>query len=71
VQEERKWLSQGDPVAVDLLQRVSRLEARVDALERAVSELRAKVDSIDSKTWFILSGVILAILLQILMRLVS
>jgi predicted RNase H-like nuclease (RuvC/YqgF family) len=68
VQEERR-LSQDDPVVIDLLQRVSRLEARVDALERSITELRERAESIDSKTWWILTGVVLSILLQVLLRL--
>jgi hypothetical protein len=69
VPEERR-LDSNDPVVIDLLQRVSRLEARVDALEKAIGELRAKIDSIDTRTWYILSGVILSILIQVLMRLI-
>jgi len=69
VPEERR-LDSNDPVVIDLLQRVSRLEARVDALEKAIGELRAKIDSIDTRTWYILSGVILSILVQVLMRLI-
>lgn len=63
--EERR-LDSSDPVVIDLLQRVSRLEARVDALERTMNTLREKVEGIDSKTWYILTGVILGILIEIL-----
>jgi cell division protein ZapA (FtsZ GTPase activity inhibitor) len=66
---EESRLNPNDPVVVDLLQRVSRLEARVDALEKAMAELRERAESIDSKTWWILTGVVLSILLQLLMRL--
>jgi uncharacterized Rmd1/YagE family protein len=65
VPEERR-LDSSDPVVIDLLQRVSRLEARVDALERTMNTLREKVEGIDSKTWYILTGVILGILIEIL-----
>jgi hypothetical protein len=64
--EERKRLDQDDPIVIDLLQRVSRLEARVDGLERAINTLKDKIDSIDGKTWYILTSVILAILVEIL-----
>jgi hypothetical protein len=64
--EERKRLDQDDPIVIDLLQRVSRLEARVDGLERTINMLKDKIDSIDGKTWYILTSVILAILLEIL-----
>jgi vacuolar-type H+-ATPase subunit E/Vma4 len=65
VPEERR-LDSSDPVVIDLLQRVSRLEARVDALEKAMNTLREKVEGIDSRTWYILTGIILAILIEIL-----
>jgi len=65
VPEERR-LDSDDPVVIDLLQRVSRLEARVDALEKTMNTLREKVEGIDSKTWYILTGVILGILIEIL-----
>ncbi len=64
--EERKRLDQDDPIVIDLLQRVSRLEARVDGLERTINMLKDKIDSIDGKTWYILTSVILAILIEIL-----
>jgi uncharacterized protein YoxC len=65
VPEERR-LDSSDPVVIDLLQRVSRLEARVDALEKTMNTLREKVEGIDSRTWYILTGIILAILIEIL-----
>ena len=67
--EERRRLDEGDPLVIDLLQRVSRLEARVDALERALNSLKERAESIDSKTWWILTGVVLSILIQVLTRL--
>lgn len=63
--EERR-LDSSDPVVIDLLQRVSRLEARVDALEKTMNTLREKVEGIDSRTWYILTGIILGILIEIL-----
>jgi hypothetical protein len=65
-EEERR----GDPLLLDLAQRVSRLEARVEALERVVGDIGSRVEKVDSKTWWILSGVILSILIQILFYLV-
>jgi len=66
VSGEKKRLDQDDPIVIDLLQRVSRLEARVDGLERSINTLKDKIDSIDGKTWYILTSIILAILLEIL-----
>ena len=63
--EERR-LDSDDPIVIDLLQRVSRLEARVDALEKTMNSLREKIERIDSKTWYILTGIILGILIEIL-----
>jgi uncharacterized Rmd1/YagE family protein len=65
VPEERR-LDSDDPIVIDLLQRVSRLEARVDALEKTMNSLREKIERIDSKTWYILTGIILGILIEIL-----
>jgi len=66
---EERGPEKGDPLVIDLLQRVSRLEARVDALERALNSLKERAESIDSKTWWILTGVVLSILIQVLTRL--
>jgi hypothetical protein len=61
---------QTDPLLIDLAQRVSRLEARVEALERITESVNNRVERVDLKTWWILSGVILSILIQILFYLV-
>jgi archaellum component FlaC len=60
----------GNKLLLDLAQRVSRLEARVEALERSVEHVSSRVERVDLKTWWILSGVILSILIQVLFRLV-
>ena len=57
-----------DPV-VDLLQRVSRLEAQFSSLNESVSRLREDVEKVEGRLWAILTGVVLSILLQILLRL--
>jgi len=75
--EERK-LSKEDPIVIDLLQRVSRLEARVDGVEKIVNILKEKVEKleelvkeVDSKTWYIVAGIAISILIQILLAIVK
>jgi hypothetical protein len=64
-----------DPLILDLAQRLSRVEERVGGLERIVSilsdrldRLEKRLDKIDSKTWGILTGVILSIITIILTK---
>ena len=52
----------------DLKVKFARLEERQNALEKAVDYLKGKVEGIDNKVWYILSGVIVSIMLQILLR---
>ena len=66
-----------DPIILDLAQRLSRLEARVDGVERSIDYVKEKVKAlessvmrIDSKLWYVITGVVLTILLQILLRVV-
>jgi len=75
--EERK-LSREDPIVIDLLQRVSRLEARVDGVEKIMNILKEKVEKleqlvkeVDSKTWYIVAGIVISILIQILLAIVK
>jgi len=59
-----------DPFLFDLAQRVARLEERSASLEKLVNMLKEKVESIESKVWWIITGVGISILLQILLRLI-
>ncbi|MEM2163703.1 MAG: hypothetical protein QW521_02200 [Desulfurococcaceae archaeon] len=66
-----------NPLIMDLAQRVSKLETRVEGLEKTITMLydrirvlEEKVDRIDSRVWYILTGVIASIAIQILMRLI-
>lgn len=66
-----------NPLIMDLAQRVSKLETRVEGLEKTITmlydrirSLEEKVDRIDSRVWYILTGVIASIAIQILMRLI-
>jgi len=72
-----RLLNKDDPIVIDLVQRVSRLEERVSGVEReinwlkeSVREIKSRIESVDSKTWAILVSVILTILVQILFKVV-
>lgn len=72
-----RMLDKDDPIVIDLVQRVSRLEERVSGVEReinwlkeSVREIKSRIESVDSKTWAILVSVILTILVQILFKVV-
>ena len=63
-QEHRgRDLSRDDPIVIEIVQRLARLEARVENLEEQVRDLKGKV-------WWIITGVILSILIQILLRVI-
>lgn len=64
-----------NPLIIELVQRVSKLEERVDGLEKIVNIVKERMDgleqrisSIDFKSWLLLTGVATAILLQILLK---
>jgi hypothetical protein len=66
-----------DPLILDLAQRLSRVEERVGGLEKIVSilsdrldRLEKRLDKIDSKTWGILTGVLVSIALIILTKVI-
>jgi predicted RNase H-like nuclease (RuvC/YqgF family) len=70
--KERR-LSPEDPVIMDIVQRVTRLEEKVSGLERLLSLLKEKIESveagvekIDQRTWYIVTGIVLSILIQVL-----
>jgi len=75
VENEREHrLSSNDPIVIDLLQRVARLESRVDSLERTLQSLDKKIDSVeesikevDSKTWYIVAGILVTIAIDLLL----
>jgi len=52
-----------------LKERVARLEERTVGLEDTIKYLKQRIEKLNGKIWIILSGVILSILIQILMRL--
>jgi uncharacterized Rmd1/YagE family protein len=59
-----------DPLLFDLAQRVAKLEERTTSLEKLINMMKDKMESIESKVWWIITGVGISILLQILLRLI-
>jgi uncharacterized coiled-coil protein SlyX len=75
--DDNKRLDQNDPVIIDLLQRVSRLEARVDGLEKTLNALNDKIgkveestEKIDEKVWYILAGILVSIAIEVLVTII-
>jgi hypothetical protein len=60
----------GDPILLNAMERIARLEERSASLEKLVNMLKEKVESIEAKVWWIITGVGISILLQILLRLI-
>jgi phage shock protein A len=66
-----------DPIILDLVARVARLEERVNGIEKTIAFVKEKIEGlegrmekVDNRLWYVITGVILSILLQILMRLI-
>jgi uncharacterized coiled-coil protein SlyX len=74
-QKDRK---EDDPLLLEfssLKERVTRLEERFTLIERLMSSLEQRIDrlekiieKIDGRVWYLLAGIILSILIQILLR---
>jgi hypothetical protein len=67
-----------DPIVIDIIQRVAKLEERVTMLERIIGLIKEKldkvecvVDKIDGRVWLVLASIIVSILIQILMKVAS
>jgi len=72
-EKQRRELGVEDPVIVDIIQRVTRLEEKFSALEKMLGFLKEKIEAvesvterIDERTWFIVAGVVISILVQVL-----
>jgi len=59
-----------DPILLDMVQRIAKVEERTNFMEEIINDLKHRIESLDQKVWVVLSGVILSILVQILLRLV-
>jgi tetrahydromethanopterin S-methyltransferase subunit B len=61
-----------DPVMAEIVglrERVARLEQRTENMEGALKAIKERIEKLSDRVWYVLSGVILSILLQILLRL--
>jgi len=74
---ERREDRRDDPILVDLIARVARLEERVNGVERVISLLKEKieglerrVEKVDNRTWWILATIAISIIVQILLRVI-
>jgi len=75
--ESRSRLDVNDPIIVEIMQRLARVEARVDSVEKEISwikealkDLKERLESLDSRTWLILAGILATLLVEILLRVI-
>lgn len=64
-----------DPIILDLVARVARLEERVNGIEKTIAFVKEKieglerrVEKIDNRTWWILATIAVSIIVQVLLR---
>jgi len=55
---------------INLRERTARLEERMDGLEKVIQGVKSRLEKMDSRLWWIISGLVISIILQILWRLV-
>ena len=58
------------PEIINLKVRTARLEERMDGLENVIGEVKHRLEKVDNRLWWIISGLIVSIALQILWRLI-
>ena len=66
--EDRRKFDSDDPIIIELVQRVARLEAKVDELDKDFSEIKKYLSRLDYRIWFIVTGIIISILIQLMLR---
>jgi len=54
-----------DPLAVEIRERLARVEARLDGVDSVLADIKDKVKSLDNRLWAVLVTVILTIVLTI------
>jgi archaellum component FlaC len=70
-------LDVNDPIIVEIMQRLARVEARVDSVEKEISwikealrDLKERLEGLDSRAWLILAGIVATLLVEILLRVI-
>jgi hypothetical protein len=66
-----------DPLFIELVAKVARLEERVNGVEKSlafvkekVEGLEKRVEKIDNRTWWILATIAVSIIVQVLLRVI-
>jgi|YelNatPaOPRAMG01_1025707.scaffolds.fasta_scaffold24308_2 archaellum component FlaC len=54
-----------DPLLADIRERLARVEARLDGLDKGLCDVKDKIKNLDNRIWAILISVILTILLML------
>jgi archaellum component FlaC len=54
-----------DPLLADIRERLARVEAHLDGLDKGLCEVKDKIKNLDNRIWAILISVILTILLML------
>jgi phage shock protein A len=67
-----------DPLFIELVAKVARLEERVNGLERTIAFVKEKIEGlekrmekVDNRIWWILATITVSIIVQILLRVIS
>ena len=64
--DENRLLDKNDPVILEFAQRLSRVEVEVSDLRQSLNHLEESLDKLDSRLWYVITGIALSILVQIL-----
>jgi len=60
-----KRQKEDDPV-VDIRERLVKLETRLDGMDKTLADFKKRIETLDSRLWWLLGGIILSILLALL-----
>jgi len=66
-----------NPTLVSLVERVARLEERVNGIEKTIAFIKEKIEGlerraekVDNRTWWILATIAISIIVQVLLRVI-